>query len=306
MKLKEYLELTNQQKHREFMSTLSKTNRTPKYFVNWNKVQSKTKLYENELNELNSLVGKENIKEEARKLFTKKPNLLKAVPSLIASREQNLEIMMKEDDEYITEEINFSNYELSKIEKYLDFMEKSGLFRFLRTSIKSSLVDFLYGVETGLDSNARKNRSGSTMEEIVNEFVNDACNSHIGRFEIFEQVSPTFAKNQWNIDIPVDKSARRFDLGIFDKKDSHLYLIETNFYGGGGSKLKSVAGEFSQLNNLISTVPNISFIWITDGQGWHTTHIPLAEAFDKIKYIFNLNMLKKDFLKDLITKKYLK
>src|SRR5699024_10745693 len=97
-----------------------------------------------------------------------------------------------------------------------------------------------------------------------------------------------------------DKANRRFDEAIFDKRNNHVYLLETNYYGGGGSKLKAVAGEFSNLNNLLKNNSNVTFIWVTDGQGWKTARLPLEEAFSNIENIFNLDMLSKGYLKDLI------
>ncbi|MDU3712904.1 MAG: DpnII family type II restriction endonuclease, partial [Streptococcus mitis] len=77
--------------------------------------------------------------------------------------------------------------------------------------------------------------------------------------------------------------------------------IETNYYGGSGSKLKAVAGEFTKLNQFIKELKDdIEFIWVTDGQGWKTTHLPLSEAFEHIQNVFNLNMLKNNFMRELL------
>ena len=136
------------------------------------------------------------------------------------------------------------------------------------------------------------------MENIIHKKVLELSSNDI---KIKSQATPEYIKKNWNFIVPVDKSSRKFDEVIFDKKNKKLWIIETNYYGSGGSKLKSVCGEFTTLNNLISTNENISFIWITDGIGWKSSEIPLSEAFSNIKYIFNLDMvLEKNFLKDLI------
>ena len=302
--LKYYALKTSQERLSQFTETLSITNRTPEYYVNWSKVISNTRTYERELNTLNYLLGKENIRKEAKKLFIEQPNLLKAIPSLIASRVRRLDVLLIDGSDFSVELLNFVKPDINEIEEYLDFMEKSGLFNFLKSNLQRNLVDYVYGVETGLDSNARKNRSGSTMEGIVSHFVKQICLKSPNRFEYSEQASAPKIKNAWNVNVPVDKSTRRFDGAVYDKELGHLYLIETNYYGGGGSKLKAVSGEFSELNTFLSKVPNITFIWITDGQGWKTARLPLEEAFDKIDNIFNLDMLRNDYLHDLLVKNY--
>ncbi len=54
----------------------SVTNRTPEYYVNWEKVERETRKFELELNTLNYLIGKEDIYSEALELFTNQPELL--------------------------------------------------------------------------------------------------------------------------------------------------------------------------------------------------------------------------------------
>ena len=199
------------------------------------------------------------------------------------------------------EKLNFSKIDTDRINDYVDFAEKSGLLDFLQNKAKRSLVDYVYGVESGLDSNARKNRSGSTMEGILER--------HVGRIALEQglewkaQAIAPFIKENWNIDVPVDKSERRFDVAVYSKEKNKVWLIETNYYGGGGSKLKAVAGEFTELSQFVTTSnDNVEFIWVTDGQGWKTAHLPLSEAFGHINNVFNLNMLKEGFLFDLLKK----
>lgn len=302
MTLKEYLQLSPEERLKEFLSSLSVTNRTPEYYVNWEKVERGTKQFELELNTLNYLIGKEDIYGEALALFTKQPELLKAIPSLIASRDKILDILsIDENDNMSFEQLNFSKIDTSIIQNYVDFIEKSGLLDFLQNKANRSLVDYVYGVEAGLDSNARKNRSGTTMEGILERHV--AKISETLGLEWKAQATASFIKDNWNIEVPVDKSERRFDVAIYSKEQHKVWLVETNYYGGGGSKLKAVAGEFTELSQFVVTSnDNVEFVWVTDGQGWKTAHLPLSEAFGHITNIFNLNMLKEDFLADLLTK----
>jgi type II restriction enzyme len=298
MELNTFNSLTPQEKIDFFMDTLSITNKTPDYFVNWEKVYRNTRKYELHLTTMNYLIGKENIIQEATKLFTEQPRLLEAIPSLLASRDSDSDFLVMEDTDLIPMNLNFSLIDETRIDEYVKYMEDTGLLKFIQQYAKMSLVDYVYGVEAGLDSNARKNRSGSTMENIVENFIEET--SEVVNIEYISQASAIAIKKKWNKDVPVDKSNRRFDFAIYNKDTDKLFLLETNYYNGPGSKLKAVAGEFSTLNTLISTAEeDITFIWITDGQGWKTTYYPLLEAFHSIEYILNLKLLSDDFLEEI-------
>ncbi|WP_299510055.1 type II restriction endonuclease [uncultured Rummeliibacillus sp.] len=299
MKFEEYANLSPDKRLAYFMDTLSVTNRTPEYYVNWEKVNRETKKYELELNTLNYLIGKENIYQETLNLFTKQPDLIKALPSLIASRDKILDVLsIDENDSMSFYQLDFKDIDINNIKSYVDFAEQSGLLNFLENEANRSLVDYVYGVEAGLDSNGRKNRSGTTMEGILERNVAKVANKL--SLEHHPQATAKWILSNWGIHVPVDKSERRFDDAVFDPNTNRLWLIETNYYGGGGSKLKAVAGEFTTLNEFVSnSADDVTFVWVTDGQGWHTAHLPLEEAFGHISYVFNLNMLSENYLFEL-------
>lgn len=302
MKFDDYINLNSDKRLNVFLSTLSVTNRTPEYYINWKKVDRETKIFELELNTLNYLIGKEDIYNESLKLFTKQPSLLKAIPSLIASRDKVLNILsINNNDNMSFKELDFKKIDSNRIKDYVDFINQSGLLNFLQNKAKRSLVDYVYGVEAGLDSNARKNRSGKIMEDILERHV--AKISKEQEIEWKAQATASFVKSNWNIEVPVDKSERRFDVAVYSKERHKVWLIETNYYGGGGSKLKAVAGEFTELNQfVVSSKDNVEFVWVTDGQGWKTARLPLSEAFGHIQNVFNLSMLKEGFLFELFKK----
>jgi len=299
MNLLNYYNLSSEERLEEFLSTLSITNRTPEYYVNWKKVDRETKKYELELNTLNYLIGKDDIYIEALDLFTKQPNLLKAIPSLIASRDRVLDILTIDNDDNMSfEQLNFKTIDASRIDDYMKFIEQSGLLMFLQHHANRSLVDYVYGVETGLDSNARKNRSGTTMEGILERHISKIAQEK--NLEWKAQATAQFIKEKWGVTVPVDKSERRFDVAVYSKENHKVWLIETNYYGGGGSKLKAVAGEFTELSQfVVKSDDDVEFVWVTDGQGWKTAHLPLAEAFSHITNVFNLEMLREGFLSEL-------
>jgi len=275
------------------ITTLKNSIKTWDYFVNWQKVFTNASDLEIALNKLNYLLGKDNLKEEFVKLYESNPDIIKALPVLLAVRENKLEIFDK-----TTKNSDFFDFsgEKESPEKYYEFLEKSGLARlFQRDGIKN-LVDYVMGVEVGLDSNGRKNRGGSLMEEIVESFIRDFCEKN--NLEYLSQARATAIKAKWGLDVKVDKSERSFDFAVFNPTNKKIKLFETNFYNGGGSKLKAVCGEFRNLYDELKA-QDIDFIWITDGLGWHTTKRPLEETYNHNEYVFNLDMVEDGVLGQL-------
>ena len=179
-------------------------------------------------------------------------------------------------------------------EKYLNFVTQTGLKELIVSRKIKNLVDYMIGVEAGLDSNGRKNRGGKAMENIVEVFIADLCRKK--KYRYLTQANAEKIKTQLHYDVPVDKSSRQYDFVIDNGKE--LFLIETNFYGGGGSKLKSTAGEYRNLFDILEN--KFKFIWITDGYGWKVTARPLRETFDHNDYLFNLALLEKGILEYIV------
>lgn len=275
------------------VSTFKSSIKTWDYFVNWNKVFTNSANFEIALNKLNYLLGKDDLRGEFYRLYESNPDIAKALPVLLAVRENNLEVYNKTSKEL--ESYDFSG-EGGDVNKYFEFLDKSGLIKlFQRDGIKN-LVDYVIGVEVGLDSNGRKNRGGTLMEEIVGLFLEDFCKQN--NLKYIPQASPSKIKLKWNFDIVVDKSERSFDFAIYNPQSNKIKLFETNFYNSGGSKLKAVCGEFRSLYDELKR-QNIEFIWITDGLGWHTAKRPLEETYNHNDYIFNLFMLEDGALNEL-------
>jgi type II restriction enzyme len=269
------------------------------YFVDWQKVLRNIKPIEKELNLLNFLVGKDNIQEETFKLIKEYPQVIKAFPTLIAIRDKSIDILI-ESKNFIYRKFSFNKKELSDEEcnELVDFVIKSGIGEILKDKEIKNLVDYAIGVEVGLDSNGRKNRGGTLMETLVEDFVAETCNElNLG---YMAQATSNKIKRDWDIEIQSDKSNRIIDFAI--NKNGQLYFIECNFYGGGGSKLKSTATEYIGMNKFW-TDQGIEFIWVTDGAGWKSTLKPLREFFDKTNYLLNLEMLKEKALTRILNGK---
>lgn len=275
------------------VSTFKSSIKTWDYFVNWNKVFANSADLEIALNKLNYLLGKDDLRGEFYKLYESNPDIVKALPVLLAVRESNLEIYDKVSKE--SEFYDFSGKD-KDADKYFEFLDKSGLAKlFQRDGIKN-LVDYVIGVEVGLDSNGRKNRGGTLMEEIVGLFLEGFCKQN--NLECMPQATSSKIRARWGFDIKVDKSERSFDFAVYNLQNGKIKLFETNFYNGGGSKLKAVCGEFRSLYDELKA-QNIEFVWVTDGLGWHTTKRPLEEMYNHNDYVFNLNMLEDGALNEL-------
>ena len=299
-KLSQLLNKTDDELFEEITSSFKKKITQWSYFVNWEKVLQNVESIEKELNLLNYLIGKKDLHKETVNLLLQYPTTIKAIPLLLAIREKSLEVLI-DTRNFIYREFNFSKKEFSKeeIETFADVILKSGLGELLKDKKIKNLVGYATGVEVGLDSNGRKNRSGKLMESLVEEFIRNLCNEL--KIKYMSQANAKKVEEQWNIKIEVDNYSRIIDFAI--NNNSKLYFIEVNYYGGTGSKLKSTATEYIRMNDFWND-QGIKFIWITDGKGWKSTLNPLREYFNSGGYLLNLEMLRKGYLKEIIENEY--
>lgn len=274
------------------------------YFVNWRKAIHNLREVEISLNLLNYLIGKDNIEQEAKVLFKEHPKLVSIVPSLIAYRyKKSISILTDyQSQNFYYEEFIFDKkgpITDKEIDNAVIFLRETGFLEQIASQQIKSLTDYFFGLEVGLDTNGRKNRSGTAMEEIIKYFIDSICQHH--NFEYISQATASGIEEKFGKNLTVKHSSKKIDFAI--NTPQKLYLIETNFYGGGGSKLKATAGEYS---NVCTQWKNDGhqFIWITDGEGWLTAKRPLHDAFNKIDYILNLSMVQKEILEALIIKSF--
>ncbi|HHT82568.1 MAG TPA: restriction endonuclease [Acholeplasmataceae bacterium] len=267
-----------------------------RYYTDFPKVYNNVDAIKVELNLLNSLINSKDIENDFRNLVTKYPEVLKAVPILIAKRGSEVRIVDKGKDKNFN--FNKLNY---TIDEYVYFMDKTGLFDLLSNHIISDLLDYVKGVEVGLDSNARKNRTGKAMENIVESFIVDA--GFIRDVNYFKEMRTSEIRDRFGIDLQLEsldesKAEKRFDFVI--KSETIVYAIEVNFYSGGGSKLNETARSYKMLAQEASTIPGFRFVWITDGIGWNTARRNLEETFDVLEDIYNINDLESGILSKII------
>lgn len=290
-----------------FIDTLRKSIFTWDYFVDWDKIVSKVSKFETELNILNTLIGKSNSEEIFVKFMRRYPRVKAVLPLLIAVRINKLRSFFVADDKNVHNlraelkrdyfRINRTVNQKTEIELKRFYVE-SGLKAFLENKSIKNLVDYYTGIEVGMDTNARKNRSGVLMEDIVENYLS-ANFSNTEEIEFISQANGEKIEKKWGVKIKMDKTNRRFDFAVLNKKRNRLILLETNYYGGGGTKLKATAGEYRHLNDYLKK-QGLSLVWITDGKGWNTAVNPLRETFDNNDYVFNLKFLKEGALEEIL------
>lgn len=266
------------------------------YFVNWQKVLQNIDAIEIYLNILNSIIGKEDITTALMKILHKYPEVMTVFPILLAVRNKSLEVLTdKAAFKYVKYDFNSADDNREYFSRAIDLLDEVGLLRLIQDKRIKNLVDYVLGVEVGLDSNGRKNRGGKSMEKIVEVFVRQACRNK----EFLTQATARKIKDRWGIDVHMDKSSRILDFVI--NKNHKLLFIECNFYSQPGSKLKSTAIEYLHMS-LLYKQQGIDFLWITDGLGWRSTQNPLLEYFNAGNLFCNLSMLKDGYLANLVQK----
>lgn len=254
-----------------------------KYYIDFNKVYENVNNLKIELNILNSLIGSKNIEQDFKNIVIKYPNVLKCIPILLAVRNYEIAVL----DNGILYNYNFENINYN-IEQYAIFMRETGLFDLLANHLINNLVDYVCGVETGLDSNGRKNRGGHLMENFVEKYLKQT------NLTYYKEMYLNEIENKWNLNLSSlsnnGKTDKRFDFVV--KTENCIYGIETNFYTGGGSKLNETARSYKMLATESKNIKGFSFVWFTDGLGWKSARNNLEETFDIMEHIYNINDIK--------------
>lgn len=253
------------------------------YYIDFEKVHRNVDSIKIELNILNSLIGSNNIETDFENLINKYPETLKCIPLLLAVRSNEI-YAIDGDGDYT---YNFKNPNLS-VEQYKVFMRKTGLFDLIENHIVNNLVDYATGVETGLDSNGRKNRGGHLMENLVESFIQKA--GFVKDESYFKEMYIHQITDKWDIDLSTisnqGKTEKRFDFVV--KTPNMIYGIETNFYGSGGSKLNETARSYKTLAWETEEIDGFTFVWFTDGKGWTSARHNLEETFDVMEHVYNI------------------
>ena len=265
------------------------------YYVNFEKVYRNVDTIKIELNILNTLIGSKDIENDFEVLVKKYPETLKCIPVLLAVRANEI-YAIDGDGEYT---YNFKKPNLS-IEQYKVFMRKTGLFDLIANHVVNNLVDYATGVETGLDSNGRKNRGGHLMENLVESYIQKA--GFVKDESYFKEMYIQEITEKWGVELSAisnhGKTEKRFDFVI--KTENMIYGIETNFYASGGSKLNETARSYKQIAQEAESIDGFTFVWFTDGKGWNNAKHNLEETFDVLPYIYSIDDLENGIIKRII------
>ena len=264
------------------------------YYVDFEKIYKNVDKVKVELNILNSLTGSKNIEEEFQNILIKYPETLECIPLLLAVRSREI---------FVKDEINEYLFKFDKMvysmKDYIRFMEESGLFDLLQNHIINNLYDYVLGIEVGLDSNGRKNRGGHLMENLVESYIIKA--GYKKDVNYFKEMYLKDIEKKWNLDLSEmsgnNTSTKRFDFVI--KTENQVYVIETNFYSSGGSKLNETARSYKMLAQESKKVDGVTFIWFTDGTGWNSAKKNLEETFNELETMYNIDDLEKGILEKL-------
>ncbi len=270
------------------------------YYIDFEKVHHNVDSIKVELNILNSLIGSKNIKEDFKALIKKYPETLKCIPLLLAVRTN--EIYCQDENGGHLYQFSFGKYPPNSqvhYERYAYFMEHTGLFDLLENHIINNLVDYATGVETGLDSNGRKNRGGHLMEDLVESFIKKA--GFVKDKTYFKEMFIHQITAKWGIDLSAisnkGKMEKRFDFVV--KTSTMIYGVETNFYGSGGSKLNETARSYKTLALETDTINGFTFVWFTDGKGWTSARNNLEETFDVMEHIYSIKDLENGIITEV-------
>ena len=279
----------------EWLLTFTDSIANYKYYIDFETIYENAEIYKIELNMMNSLIGSENIEKDFENLVNKYPEVIKCIPTLLAVRQSEIIVL---DDEGNKFEYDFKKMNYN-VDQYKIFMRETGLFDLLENHLVNNLYDYVLGVECGLNSNARKNRGGHLMEDLVEKFIQKAGFKKGETY--FKEMYLQEIENKWKLDMSFisnrNQATKRFDFVV--KTDNCIYGIETNFYASNGSKLNETARSYKMIAEESKNIIGFKFVWFTDGTGWYSAKNNLKETFDALDDIYNIYDLKNGVMKEI-------
>ena len=282
-----------------WLLTMKESIATWKYYTDFEKVYENVEKLNVELNIMNSLIGSRNIEEKFKSLLANYPEIIKTIPILLAKREREIKI----NDPKKSYVFNFVKMNYSA-EQYALFMKNCGLFDLLQNHIINNLVDYVMGVEVGLDSNGRKNRTGHLMEDLIESYLIDAGLEKDKTY--FKEMYLSDVEKKFGLNLKKlsnnDKAEKRFDY-VFVGVMNEVFICECNFYSGAGSKLNETARSYKMLAEETKSIPGVTFVWFTDGKGWDSARHNLEETFDVLDTLFNIADLENGVIRKLVNAK---
>ena len=285
-----------------FHETVIDTNRSYNFFVNWEKVEQHVDKYKIEISILASLIGCRNFNKDLENILKKYPEVLPVIPILIAVRDARLKVIRDfSDADTDIMEYNFTERKLSELEirVLIEFFEKTGLKNFFENLSTKSIRDYVTGVEVGMDTHARKNRSGDSMELVIKPFIEKINLKHDNRYIILFQKNFNYLQKNFGIKVSASIRNRKADFILINADKDRVVNIEVNFYSGTGSKPQEIVDSY--INRQEELKENgFEFIWITDGYGWKGQKNQIEKGFRKVNYLLNLHFVRKGLWEDIL------
>lgn len=307
MKQEIYLSSLNLRSEKEiidkFHETIIDTNRGHKFFVDWDKIEKNIENYKVEFNILNVLIKSDSFKDDLRNILRNYPNIIPVIPMLIAVRFKSLnkgrlkviKDFLDADSDIIEYDFNKRDLGENEIDKIILFFEQTGLEYFFNNISQQSLYDYVSGVEVGLDTHARKNRSGKAMELVLEPIIKEITNKY--GFELIVQ-KPFKVLAKYGIEIGRDISDRKSDFLIV-KPSGAIINIEVNYFSGTGSKPQEIVDSYINRQNDLDKY-GFEFIWVTDGYGWKRQKNQIRKGFNQVDYLMNLHFVREGLLEEVL------
>ena len=280
----------------EWLATFTDNINSYTYYVDFEGVYANAQLFKRELALMQTLIGSKNIREEFKDLVTDYPEVIKCIPILLALRDTVIAVTDEDGRKDYFKKMNYSP------DDYCDFMEKTGLFDLLANHVVSNLYDLAgLGINIGLSSNGRKNRGGHQMEDLVEGYIEKA--GFVKGETYFKEMYLTEIEEKWGYDLSnisaEGTSTKRFDFVVKPEGSDNVYVCECNCYSSGGSKLNETARSFKTIALEAEGIPNVYFVWFTDGEGWKSARRNLKETFDVLDDIYNIQDMENGVIKKI-------
>jgi type II restriction enzyme len=306
LKMKElYIEFLNVENEEsvieKFHDTLVDTNRSYDFFVDWDKVRKHVEEHKIEFNILNSLIGSNRFDNDLRKILLNYPRVLPVIPILLAIRDLNFKVIRDFTDknlDIVNYDFNTRTLTSEDIDNIIEFFDKTGLKRFFLEMGTKSVQDYVIGVEVGMDTHARKNRSGDAMELLLKPIIEDIATKEKGFERVLFQKNFGYLETNYGIEVNSSIKNRKADF-ILIKDNKKVINIEVNFYSGTGSKPQEIVDSYIERQNELKN-NGFEFIWITDGEGWRGQKNQIHKGFEKIDYLLNLHFVRIGLLEEIL------
>lgn len=267
---------------KQFMSQLAETNATLDFYTDFSKIRENVRSIEIKLNTLNYLIGKTDLDAAVKELWDNDNRVFSVLDILIATRKKQRKKYLDDMGKpHLVHEL------LNSYKGVLKFLKETGVADVLQNKDVKNLVDYVFGVEAGLDTHARKNRSGDITELLLHRIL--SANGIEHRMEVSSHEFPKLQK-------ALGTDEKRFDFMIKTKRCT--YLIEVNYYNEGGSKLNEITRAYRELSPIVNKVDGFEFVWVTDGRGWNSAKNKIEEAYNGIDRMYNFESLS-DFMEEI-------